>query len=161
MKDQTRRRWKAFAMVAGAVTIAIQFVPYGRAHGNPPTIAEPRWDSPDTRNLARRACFDCHSNETTWPSYSRLAPASWLVYYDVVNGRAELNFSEWQRPQKEAPEAPEVVREGEMPPRAYRLMHSHARLSEDERARLARGLAKTVGSEHDAARHVRRPGAVK
>ena len=105
-------------MVAGIVAVAIQFVPYGREHTNPPTIAEPRWDSPDTRNLTPRACFDCHSHETTWPSYSRLALASWLVYYDVVNGRAELNFSEWQRSQKEAREAP-------APRHAPRLIEKH------------------------------------
>ena len=150
--NNKRRRWKTFAIVAGAAAAAIQLVPYGREHTNPPTIAEPRWDSAETRELARRACFDCHSNQTTWPVYARVAPASWLVYYDVVQGRAELNFSEWQRPQEEAREAPEVVREGEMPPLAYRLMHGHARLSAGERARLASGLARTVGSEQDAAR---------
>ena len=157
MKDKHRRRWKTFVTVFVAAAAAIQLVPYGREHTNPPTVLEPRWDSADTRELARRACFDCHSNQTTWPVYSRVAPASWLVYYDVVNGRAELNFSEWQRPQKEAREAPEVVHEGEMPPLPYRLMHGHARLSADERVRLAQGLTRTLGAEHAKASATRRP----
>jgi len=124
--------------------IGIQFVPYGREHINPPVGAEPAWDSPETRVLAKQACFDCHSNETEWPAYSTIAPVSWLVQHDVSEGRAVLNFSEWQRPQEEAKEAVEEVREGEMPLRLYALMHSHARLSASDRERLARGLERTL-----------------
>ena len=57
-----------------------------------------------TRALAKQACFDCHSNETEWPAYSRVAPVSWLIQHDVSEGRAVLNFSEWQWAQKEAEE---------------------------------------------------------
>jgi hypothetical protein len=42
---------------------AAQLVPYGRDHTNPSIVAEPAWDSPETRALAKTACFDCHSNE--------------------------------------------------------------------------------------------------
>ena len=56
--------------------LAIQLVPYGRTHTNPPVTAEPAWDSPQTRALAVRACFDCHSNETVWPWYTSIAPIS-------------------------------------------------------------------------------------
>ena len=73
----------------------IQLIPFGRAHANPPVLQEPNWDSPQTRDLASRACFDCHSNETTWPWYSNVAPVSWLVQRDVDEGREKLNFSEW------------------------------------------------------------------
>ena len=125
--------------------VAIQFVPYGRDHVNPPVGAEPTWDSPGTRTLVKQACFDCHSNETEWPAYLRVAPVSWLLQRDVSEGRAVLNFSEWQRPQEEATEAADEVRGGEMPPRIYRFMHAHARLSAADRERLARGLEKTLG----------------
>ena len=70
---------------------AAQLVPYGRDHDNPPVVAEPAWGSPATRELARRACFDCHSNETQWPWYSNIAPLSWLIQRDVDEGRDELN----------------------------------------------------------------------
>jgi hypothetical protein len=145
MKIAKYLRWSRVFIVLGAVLIAIQLVPYGRWHVNPPVVAEPRWDSPQTRALAQRACFDCHSNETEWPFYARVAPASWLVQYDVMKGRAELNFSEWQRPQKEAREAPEVLREREMPPLPYRLVHGHARLTPAERELLAAGLSRSLG----------------
>ena len=127
--------------------LAIQLVPYGRDRVNPPVKTEPPWDSAATRTLAKQACFDCHSNETQWPAYSRVAPVSWLVQHDVAEGRAALNFSEWSRPQEEATEAPKEVLEREMPPRTYQLMHAHARLSAVDRDRLARGLASTLGDQ--------------
>lgn len=140
-------RWSArigFALLA--VLVAIQLVPYGRRHANPPTVAEPQWDAPETRSLAKQACFDCHSNETEWSAYARVAPASWLVHRDVMEGRAALNFSESTRPQKEAKDAAETLREREMPPAIYRFMHAHARLNAQDRDRLARGLAATLGN---------------
>lgn len=71
--------------------IAIQFVPVNRT--NPPVTTQIKWDSAQTEALATRACMDCHSNQTTWPWYSYVAPASWLIYYDVQRGRQELNLS--------------------------------------------------------------------
>ena len=50
--------------------VLIQFIPYGHTHTNPPTMKEPAWDSSKTRDLVHRACFDCHSNQTTFPWYS-------------------------------------------------------------------------------------------
>jgi len=138
-------RWPNLAIGGAALLLAIQAVPYGRNHTNPPVVQEPTWDAPETRILAKSACFDCHSNETEWPLYSRIAPVSWLIQHDVDEGRAHLNFSEWQRPQEHAAEASEAVLEGEMPMTAYTLMHSHARLTADQRARLAHGLVNTMG----------------
>jgi hypothetical protein len=146
MRIRSRRFWVRAGLVLVLAFVAIQFVPYGHDHVNPPVTAEPTWDSPDTRGLAKQACFDCHSNETEWPAYSNIAPVSWLIQRDVSGGRAVLNFSEWQRPQEEAKEAPEEVLEGEMPLPIYRLMHAHARLSAPDRERLARGLERTLGS---------------
>ena len=143
---RTRSRWRIPLAIAVLLFAVIQVVPYGHPRTNPPVAAEPSWDSPETRELARHACFDCHSNETEWPLYSRVAPVSWLVQRDVAEGRAHLNFSEWNRPQKEADEAAEAVREGEMPMRIYQLMHAHARLSDADRQRLATGLERTLGA---------------
>lgn len=151
VKLPTRRTWSWGGLGLLGAFLAIQLVPYGRDHVNPPTVREPIWDSAATRALAKQACFDCHSNETEWPAYARIAPASWLVQHDVIEGRAVLNFSEWQRPQEESSDAAEELLEGEMPPAIYRLMHAHARLSDADRDRLARGLAKTLGAVHQEA----------
>ena len=67
------------AIAAVALFIVIQLVPYGRDHTNPPATKEVQWNSPQTKDLAVRACFDCHSNKTTWPWYSNVAPISWLI----------------------------------------------------------------------------------
>ena len=131
------------------VFMAVQAVPYGHDHTNPPVVLEPAWDSAQTRVLARRACFDCHSNETAWPVYADIAPLSWVVQRDVTAGRAALNFSEWHRPQGDAHEAAEAVLEKEMPMRVYTLMHAHARLSGAERQVLAAGLTRTLGADMD------------
>jgi hypothetical protein len=133
-----------------ALGAGIQVVPYGRQHTNPPVAVEPGWDTPATRALAARACFDCHSNETVWPWYSNIAPISWLVERDVDEGRRALNFSEWNRPQKEARESANTVREGEMPPWIYTIRRASARLSPAEKEALARGLAATLGAGRSA-----------
>jgi hypothetical protein len=123
--------------------LVIQLVPYGRDHTNPGVTQEPNWDSPETRQLAERACFDCHSNETDWsPWYASVAPISWLVQHDVNEGRRALNFSTWGqgRAGRELGEMAEVVQEGEMPPAQYLLLHANARLSDAEKQQLVQGL---------------------
>jgi hypothetical protein len=139
-------------LAAVALLVLIQLVPYGRDHENPPVRKEPAWDSPATRALAQRACFDCHSNETRWPWYSWIAPTSWLVTHDVTDGRRHMNFSEWDREQKDAHEAPEMVEEREMPPWFYLPAHPEAQLTDAERADLIRGLAATVGDDEGRGR---------
>jgi hypothetical protein len=138
-------RWLPVVLVGLAV--GIQLVPYGRAHTNPPVVQEPAWDSPRTRELAKRACYDCHSNETVWPWYSHLAPFSWSVQDHVEEGREHMNFSEWNHPSEHAHEAAEEVEEGHMPLPSYVRMHSSARLSDSEREELIAGLKATFGEE--------------
>jgi hypothetical protein len=77
LRDPDRRGRGAHRAPGGA---------YGRDHSNPPVRIEPRWDRARTRELAVRACFDCHSNQTRWPWYSHVAPISWLVQHDVEEG---------------------------------------------------------------------------
>ena len=127
------------------VIVGIQAVPYGRNHTNPPVRLEPPWDGERTRELAVRACFDCHSNETVWPWYTNVAPVSWWISGGVEEGREALNFSEWDRVQEEAHEAAEVVLEGEMPPNSYVLLHPEAALDPAELLDLAEGLRAAVG----------------
>jgi hypothetical protein len=140
------RWWKwGLAVVVGGLLV-IQLVPYGLDHENPPVVAEPSWDSVQTRALAVRACFDCHSNETVWPWYSNVAPMSWVVQRDVDEGREELNYSEWNGHQ-EGEESAESVVEGWMPPGFYRLIHPQARLTDAELTLLADGLQATFRGE--------------
>lgn len=141
-------KWSALSILG--LLIVIQLVPFGRAHTNPPVRMEPPWDSPQTRELAERACYDCHSNETVWPWYSHVAPMSWLVQQDVEEGRSKMNFSEWDSPQKEAHEAAEQVQKGKMPLKIYVPLHPQARLSAEEKQALIRGLQVTTGGNEQS-----------
>lgn len=120
--------------------VSIQIVPYGRTASNPPVVNEPEWDIKATRDLAVRACFDCHSNETHYPWYSRVAPVSWWTQNHVEEGRDDLNFSEWSWEYDDVDEIAESVMEGEMPPNYYKLIPGDRNLSERERENLIRGL---------------------
>ena len=123
----------------GALFIAIQFVP--SAHTNPPVESDVAWDSPRTRELFFRACSDCHSHETRWPWYSRIAPVSWLIANHVRDGRLDMNIS--VPDEVDVTEAVKQIRTGRMPPADYRLMHPEARLNEAEKTELISGLKKT------------------
>ncbi len=132
-----------FRLIILLVVVAalIQAVPYGRSHTNPRTVRELDWNSRDTRALAADACLACHSNLTDWPWYTSVAPVSWLTERDVEDGRAVLNFSEWQRPQGvNLAEVVASIRDKEMPPLQYRALHPEARLSDSERQKLEIGL---------------------
>ncbi|MDM7915171.1 MAG: heme-binding domain-containing protein [Candidatus Eisenbacteria bacterium] len=129
-------RWILGLLVLALV--AIQAVPVERT--NPPVESDLAAPEP-VRAVLRRACYDCHSHETAWPWYSRVAPVSWLVADDVREGRHEVNFSRWGRldARKQAEvrrEAWKEISEGEMPLWFYRPLHPDARLSEEDKAVL-------------------------
>ncbi|MBN2792943.1 MAG: heme-binding domain-containing protein [Desulfuromonadales bacterium] len=126
------------------VAVAIQFVPYGKEQTNPPVYAEPSWDSSKTRELFFVACRDCHSHETEWPWYSQYAPMSWLVAHDVRTGRRHFNISMWENQQNQkVDELLDLVREGEMPPWFYLPLHPEAKLNDQQKTDLLRGLQLT------------------
>ena len=141
------QRFLKIVAVLAIVFLAMQIPSYGRDHTNPKTVKEVSWDSRATRALAVDACFACHSNLTEWPWYTSVAPLSWLTYRDVQDGRAKLNFSEWQRPQDvNLEEVVSAIRDKGMPPPQYRLIHREARLTAAQRQELEQGLLKTWAS---------------
>jgi len=132
----------ALAIIVGIILVfgLIQLIPYGRIHNNPPVVAEPTWDSPVTRALAQRACFDCHSNETTYPWYASIAPVSWLTQSDIDRGRRRLNFSNWTGNTRGIQELSEAISRGSMPPFYYVWLHPTASLTAAEKQQLIDGL---------------------
>ncbi|CAN5520496.1 heme-binding domain-containing protein [soil metagenome] len=134
------------AIIVG-LFLLIQLVPYGRDHANPPVTRAAKFDSSKTEMLVNQACSDCHSNLTTWPIDSNIAPASWLIQHDVDGGRQRLNFSEWDHPQPGLDELTQKIKSGEMPPLQYKILHPSARLSDSEKATLVSGLTKTYGQD--------------
>jgi mono/diheme cytochrome c family protein len=138
---------KTGLLVIVIVLVVIQLVPYGHDHSNPPVTQQLKFDSSRTEQLTSDACGACHSNLTSWPVESNLAPFSWLIQRDVEEGRSKLNFSEWNRPEQETDEIASVITEGEMPPMQYKLLHPSARLSDSEKADLADGLTKSIAND--------------
>lgn len=121
-------------VLIGALVLA-QFVPVAQSNpperGNPPAPAE-------VQAVLRRACYDCHSNETVWPWYAKVAPASLLIAHDVDEGRKELNFSLWdqyndQRKTRKKKEIVKEVEKGDMPLWYYTPLHPDAKLSASDR----------------------------
>ncbi len=133
----------------GVGLVVLQVWPYGRDHTNPPVVKEPLWDSPQTRALAVRACFDCHSNETQWPWYTHVAPISMMVYQDVVKGREAVNFSNWNDEawtSKQTERMIEVINKNQMPLPYYLILHPTANLSSAEKGQLVNGMIATLSS---------------
>lgn len=146
MKPLTRRLL-IVAAALGVVAAAVQMVPVERS--NPPVDAALVAPA-EVLEVLRGSCFDCHSHETRWPWYSRVAPVSWLVAHDVEEGRDHLNFSLWanyeqRRRQKLAEDIWEEVDRGEMPLPVYLLAHRDARLTASDREVLRSWSASVAG----------------
>lgn len=138
MKNWLRRIGIVLALVA------IQWVPVDRTNppesGQLPELAE-------VRAVVQRACYDCHSNETKWPWYSRIAPMSWWIAHDVKEGRKQLNFSLWdqyneRRKTRKFKEIAKEVKKSTMPQWYYVLMHPEAELSATERELIIKWAAQ-------------------
>ena len=156
VKRTHKQIWVGTILSLLGAALLIQVIPVG-SRENPPVIVEPNWDSLETRALAQRACFDCHSNETVWPWYSYIAPISWMVVVDINQGREVYNFSEWtpeQQRASEPEEAIELISKNVMPVPYYILLHPEADLTSLEKGRLINGLIATLtqsGEELDSA----------
>lgn len=128
--------------------IFIQLFPY---RGDNPLEGAPLSAPAGVEKILRQSCYDCHSNTTVWPWYSRVAPVSWFVVHHVKEGREHLNFSGWNnlshKDQAEAlDEIREQIEEGEMPLSTYVLGHPEAALSPQEKTELL-DWAKATGGE--------------
>jgi len=149
MKEQikfSKNMGRNLVVLLAAILILIQFIPVQKT--NPPLLREPNWDSQKTRNYAVRVCFDCHSNQTVWPFYSKVAPISWFVAGHVNDGRENLTFSEWKA--KFGKDIIEELEEKEMPLKSYLLLHPSAKLNDTELTEFIEGLKKTIAySQND------------
>lgn len=134
MTRQLSRRLKIGAAAGAALVLLVQLVPVTRT--NPPVEADLVAPAP-VEDVLRRACYDCHSHETRWPWYSRVAPFSWWLADHVRLGRADLNFSQWPLFDLETQglilrDIEKQLTDGTMPLRSYVLGHPEARLSAEE-----------------------------
>jgi hypothetical protein len=133
-------------IVAGGIILLglIQLIPFGHNHTNPSIVSEPKWSNPEARALVKEHCFQCHSNETSWPWYSNVAPASWLLQFDVDAARRKFNFSDWNNNPGEIGEMTEVIQSGSMPPVQYWIFHPSSRLNSQQKQDLINALSSSV-----------------
>jgi hypothetical protein len=131
------RRLSRAGIVAGALIGVAQCV---RLPASNPPVHGDLVAPAEVKSLLRHACYDCHSNETEWPWYSTIAPASWLVRHDVNEGRRRLNFSDWADYESDPETAAQKLRQvatsltsGDMAPTYYQLLHADARLTAPQR----------------------------
>lgn len=140
-------RW--IPLVVLIALAAIQLFPIDRTN---PAVEREIPAPPEVHTVLRRACYDCHSNETVWPWYARVAPVSWMLQHDVGEGRRKANFSTWNR--YDAVRQKKLIREiwkevarKDMPPWAYVAVHPPAKLSERDREVLRVWTAASAGPE--------------
>ena len=125
-------------LVLALVGGAIQLFPMSRT--NPPVTADLNAPA-EVKAVLKASCYDCHSNETVWLWYTKVAPASWLIAHDVSDGRRHFNFSDWNSyaPGRQAAIKGRTIREiqrGKMPPWYYTIKHPDAKLTADKQALL-------------------------
>ena len=145
---------KKILIVLVVILIGIQFIPVERT--NPPVS----WDINPPANISeilRTSCYDCHSNETIWPWYSKIAPVSFFVAGDVNEGRKHLNFSEWDKYEADKREKilEEIVEEIEkeaMPLTSYTFTHPNAKL-DDHSIKLIKEWVNPDGNSEESLRY--------
>jgi hypothetical protein len=131
---------KWLLIIVGVVFLGAQFKRPPRT--NPPvdqtqTLEAHTQMTPQVGAVLSRSCNDCHSNNTTWPWYTNVAPVSWFIADHVEDGRRHLNFSEWgkgdeRRKRKKLEEICEEVRDGAMPLSSYTPLHPQAKLTPED-----------------------------
>ncbi|MCF7825882.1 MAG: heme-binding domain-containing protein [Candidatus Marinimicrobia bacterium] len=148
VKENFVTRTRIILIVIVGLFILIQLIPLNQT--NPPIVQDAAAPA-DIKLILKTSCYDCHSNETKWPWYSRIAPGSFLITHDVVEGRKHLNFSEFSEldgfdSTDIADEMLDVLEAGEMPILPYLLLHPDASLSDSQTKALV-GWAKSLASE--------------
>lgn len=132
------------------IFVAIQFIPVER---NNPSVTGEINAPAEVKNILKRSCYDCHSNNTDWHFYSYIAPVSWLVAGDVNKGRKNLNFSEWnkydnKKQSKKIEKIYEEIAEGNMPLRIYLITHPGADLTDNDKQIIKAWTDKIVSDEN-------------
>lgn len=135
-----RKILKWAVIVVALVLVGVQFVP--NEMGNPPveqsrTVESRLHVTPEVEAIFARSCNDCHSQQTRFPWYSKVAPVSWTLAKDIRVGRDHLNFSDWASYDAEEQDLLlqnicRITRRGAMPLRNYLYIHRDANLSQQD-----------------------------
>jgi cytochrome c len=150
------RSWTVAALAVAAI-VGLGYVhPFGNPRVEPAkgidTLLQGANIPANARAVLVEKCADCHSNETRWPIYARIAPGSWLIERDVVQARKEMNLSNWHEIPVDRQEVlkAKIIQEaksGDMPQLQYLALHWNAKLSANEVQGFAMLGQRAGGSE--------------
>lgn len=148
---------KILGYFLAVILVLIQFYPTDKPltyANNPNGLLQNNQVPNHISSLLKSACYDCHSNEAKYPWYASIAPIKWLIYSDINQGREELNFSEWNTISKEEKadildDISTIILEEEMPLKKYVLLHSEAKLSQEDRENIADWSDELLESLYD------------
>jgi len=126
------------------VLILIQFIQPARNRSSELVTAGIRktFNVPENvQFVLKTSCYDCHSNNTDYPWYSRVQPFGWLLAKHIKKGKAELNFDEFgsyslRRQISKLNGIGNSVKDGTMPLKSYTMIHKNARLSKEDKMLL-------------------------
>ena len=130
------------------IIIGIQFIGVDKTNPSVDKTVSLSTDK-EVMDILKKGCYDCHSYETKWPSYSNIAPVSFFVASHVKNGRKALNFSEWEKISKDIKQARLkrgviTVNNGMMALPSYLFVHENSKLSKDEKKTLTNWFKKEL-----------------
>jgi hypothetical protein len=126
------------------VLVIIQFIRPARniSAGDSPNHITTKFAVPqDVQTILQTSCFDCHTNNTRYPWYFNLEPVGWLLNSHIQDGKRQLNFSEFagyrlRRQYRRFEDIAAQVSEGDMPIPSYLLIHTDAKLSQEQKEKL-------------------------
>ncbi|HEY5462148.1 MAG TPA: heme-binding domain-containing protein [Hanamia sp.] len=145
---------KKILLVLLIVFIAIQFIqPAWNTNGQvlPTDISKTVYVPQNVQSLLQIACYDCHSNNTIYPWYAYMQPIGWILANHIKNGKKELNFSDFgsysiRKQQSKLKAIADQIKDGEMPPCSYTIIHKNARLSKEQKALIVDWAEKAQDS---------------
>lgn len=145
---------KIIVLVLLVAFVGIQFIPTTRNQSDtvPSTDFMVVHNVPETiQKKLQVSCYDCHSNNTQYPWYNKIQPAAWFLEDHIKEGKAELNFSEWdslssRRKSSKLRSIIKQIESGEMPLDSYTLIHKDAKFSEAESEEMINWITRLKDS---------------
>ncbi len=134
---------KKLLIIIGSLFLIIQLFPISKNQSKEYSkdITTIEKITPDVKNVLQSSCYDCHSNNSNYPIYASIQPLAWWLQHHIDEGKEELNFSEFagyspRRRFHKLEEIKEQILENEMPLYSYTIVHTQAKLSEQQKSIL-------------------------
>jgi hypothetical protein len=142
---------KKLIIIIGSLFLILQLFPISKNQSKEfsKDISTIEKITPDVKNILQSSCYDCHSNNSNYPIYASIQPIAWWLQHHIDEGKEELNFSEFagyspRRRFHKLEEIKEQIVEKEMPLYSYTIVHTQAKLSEQQKSILIKWVNSTM-----------------